>query len=132
MNPGPGKEAPLHRRCLRRATPGGSPSALGVAPASRRNGRRWAGRGPARSARYSDSRLRETLAQERARLLAGQTRPPRRKVALERVIKRLWRKSAQTRSMEERDELHRMLREIEARIAEVEGFLRGIGVDPWA
>jgi len=81
--------------------------------------------------RYLDSRLRETLAEERARLLAGQTRPPRRKVALERVIKRLWRKSAQTRSMEERDELHRMLREIEERIAQVEGFLQGIGVDPW-
>ena len=44
---------------------------------------------------------------------------------------RLWRKSSQTRSMEERDELHRMLREIEERIAQVEGFLQGIGVDPW-
>ena len=47
------------------------------------------------------------------------------------MIKRLWRKSAQTRSMEERDELHRMLREIEERIAQVEGFLQGMGVDPW-
>jgi len=82
--------------------------------------------------RYSDLKLRETLAQERARLLAGQTPPPRRKVMVERIIKRFWRKSAQTRSMEERDELHRMLREIEARIAQVEGFLQGIGVDPWA
>ena len=51
---------------------------------------------------------------------------------VERVIKRWWRTSSRTRSMEERDALHRMLREIEARIAEVEGFLRGIGVDPWA
>jgi len=108
VNPGPGKGA-LYRRHLRTATRGESPSALGVAPASRRSGRRWAGRGPAGSARYSDSRLREILAEERARLLAGQTR-----------------------SMEERDELHRMLREIEERIAEVEGFLQGMGVDPWA
>jgi ParB family chromosome partitioning protein len=81
--------------------------------------------------RYPDFRLRETLAEERARLLAGQTRPPRRKVMVERVIKRWWRKSAQTRTMEERDELHRMLREIEARVAQVEGFLQGIGVNPW-
>jgi len=50
---------------------------------------------------------------------------------LERVIKGLWRTSSRTRSMEERDELHRMLREIEERIAQVEGFLQGIGVDPW-
>ena len=82
--------------------------------------------------RYSNQRLRETLAEERARLLAGQTPPPRRKVMVERIIKRFWRKSAQTRSMEERDELHRMLREIEERVAQVEGFLQGMGVDPWA
>jgi hypothetical protein len=81
---------------------------------------------------YSNQRLMEILAQEQERLLAGQTRPPRRKVAIERILKRLWHKSSHTRSMEERDELHRMLREIEERIAEVEGFLQGIGVNPWA
>jgi hypothetical protein len=81
--------------------------------------------------RYHEIKLRETLAQERERLLAGQTRLPRRKVMLQRVIKGWWRTSSRTRSMEERDELHRMLREIEERIAEVEGFLQGIGVDPW-
>lgn len=82
--------------------------------------------------RYHEIKLRETLDQEGKRLLANQPRTPRRKVALERVLKRWWRKSSQTRSMEERDELHRMLREIEERLAEMEGFLQGIGVDPWA
>lgn len=80
---------------------------------------------------YGNDRLLETLTQERERLLANQPRPPRRKVALERVLKRWWRKSSQTRSMEQRDELHRRLRGLEEQLAEVEKFLKGIGVDPW-
>lgn len=80
---------------------------------------------------YRNDRLLETLARERERLLANRPRPPRRKVVVERVLKRWWRKSSQTRSMEERDQLHRMLRELEERMAEMEKFLEGIGVNPW-
>lgn len=79
-------------------------------------------------------RLAEIVKEETQRLLEGGAREelPPRKNSLQRIVNRWWKKSSLMPDMDQRDELHRLLKEVEARVAEVEAFLREKGVDPWA
>lgn len=79
-------------------------------------------------------RLAEIVKEEAQRLLEGGARQklPPRKNGFQRIVKRWWKKSSLMPDMDQRDELHRLLKEVEARVAEVEAFLREKGVDPWA